>query len=63
MGARMAVRRFPLRTLLLMILALVAFARMWWLTHHFGSPRAVDPRPLTVDVLPREKPPDGGADR
>ena len=27
-------RRFPLRTLLLMVLALVAFARFWWITHH-----------------------------
>ena len=24
-------RRFPLRTLLLMILALIVFARMWWM--------------------------------
>ena len=26
-------RRFPMRTLLLMILALIVFARMWWITH------------------------------
>ena len=51
----MATRRFPLRTLLLMILALVAFARMWWLTHK--------PRPLTVDLVAGEKPLDGGAER
>ena len=27
-------RRFPLRTPLLMILALIVFARLWWITHH-----------------------------
>jgi len=36
-------RRFPLRTLLLMILALIVFARMWWITH-----RAHPPRPPSV---------------
>jgi hypothetical protein len=31
-------RRFPLRTLLLMILALIVFARMWWITHRHPAP-------------------------
>lgn len=37
-------RRFPLRTLLLMILAVVAFVRMWCATHQASEPRgkAVD---------------------
>ena len=37
-------RRFPLRTLLLMVLALVAFARFWWITHRTPPP----PRPPRV---------------
>jgi hypothetical protein len=42
-------RRFPLRTLLLMILALIVFARMWWITHH----RAPRPPPsVTGPQLP-----------
>ncbi len=31
-------RRFPLRTILLMVLALLAFARFWWITHHARPP-------------------------
>jgi hypothetical protein len=31
-------RRFPLRTLLLMILTLVVFARLWWITHRARPP-------------------------
>jgi len=40
----MRLRRFPLRTLLLMILALAAFVRMWCATHPASEPRgkAVD---------------------
>jgi hypothetical protein len=34
------VRRFPLRTLLLMLLALAAFARLYWVTHRDASSRA-----------------------
>ncbi len=34
-------RRFPLRTLLLMILALFAFAWMWWTTHRPHPPPSV----------------------
>lgn len=32
-------KRFPLRTLLLMILALVAFGRLWCVTHSNQAPR------------------------
>jgi hypothetical protein len=46
-------KRFPLRTLLLMILALAAFARLWWVSHPHASP----PGPLRVEVLAK---PDGG---
>jgi hypothetical protein len=42
-------RRFPLRTLLLMILALIVFARMWWITHR-ASPRP--PPSVTGPQLP-----------
>jgi len=41
-------RRFPVRTLLLMILALVAFARLWWITHR--TPRQPHP-PIPVRPL------------
>jgi len=42
-------RRFPLRTLLLMILALVVFARMWWITHR---PHPPPPPSVTGPQLP-----------
>lgn len=42
-------RRFPLRTLLLMILALIVFARMWWITHR-AAPRP--PPSVTGPQLP-----------
>jgi hypothetical protein len=45
-------RRFPLRTLLLMILALLAFGRLWWLTH-----RSPPQRPARVILLPPQSPP------
>ncbi|WP_323378877.1 hypothetical protein [Pyxidicoccus xibeiensis] len=35
-------RRFPLRTLLLMLVALIAFGRLWWVTHQDVTP---GPRP------------------
>jgi hypothetical protein len=43
-------RRFPLRTLLLMVLALVAFARFWWITHRTPAPRP--PRVIPVRPMP-----------
>jgi hypothetical protein len=43
-------RRFPLRTLLLMVLALVAFARFWWITHR--TPRPPPPRVIPVRPTP-----------
>ncbi|WP_223758295.1 hypothetical protein [Myxococcus sp. RHSTA-1-4] len=33
-------RRFPLRTLLLMVVALIAFGRLYWVTHQDVSPEA-----------------------
>ena len=33
-------RRFPVRTILLMVLALFAFGRFWWITHHHPGPPA-----------------------
>ena len=42
-------RRFPLRTILLMVLALLAFARFWWITHHDRPP---PPRAVTSPQLP-----------
>jgi len=42
-------RRFPLRTILLMVLALLAFARFWWITHHARPP---PPRAVTGPQLP-----------
>ncbi len=42
-------RRFPLRTILLMVLALLAFARFWWITHHDRPP---PPRAVTGSQLP-----------
>lgn len=53
-------RRFPLRTLILMVLALIAFMRMWLVTH--GQPseepgKPLAPRPgMTVDGAPAEPP-------
>jgi hypothetical protein len=45
-------RRFPLRTLLLMILALVVFARLWWITHRSHPPRAVSGPTLPHAPIP-----------
>ena len=55
-------RRFPLRTLLLMILALIVFARMWWITHrtHPPSPPSVTGPQLPHPPIPvRPLPPPG----
>jgi hypothetical protein len=38
------VQRFPTRTLVLMVLALLSFAWFWWRMHSFGaSPQAITP--------------------
>lgn len=42
-------KRFPPRTLLLMVLALAAFARLWCITHPAGG--RAEPRAIRVDVL------------
>jgi hypothetical protein len=50
------VRRFPLRTLLLMALALLAFIRLWYLTHAERRDRPPPPAPAgaerVIDVAP-----------
>jgi len=51
--------RFPLRTLLLMVLALVAFGRLWWITHRSrpAHPAVTAPRqPIPVRPLPPAEP-------
>lgn len=56
-------RRFPLRTLLLMVVALLAFLRFWYLTHQEQPPAPATPasprRGFLVEVTP--EPADGGA--
>lgn len=42
-------RRFPPRTVFLMILALIAFVWMWWTTHR---PHPPPPRSVTGPQLP-----------
>ncbi|TQF08692.1 hypothetical protein FJV41_48540, partial [Myxococcus llanfairpwllgwyngyllgogerychwyrndrobwllllantysiliogogogochensis] len=45
---RLLVRRFPLRTLLLMLVALLAFTRLWCVTHQdetAGASPASSPTP------------------
>ncbi len=42
-------RRFPKRTLVLMILALVVFVRFWCLTHPQAEQK---PRPVDVEIKP-----------
>jgi|GEM_PF-4124921 len=41
---KLGLRRFPNRTLLLMVLAVVAFGRFWCATH------GADPKPRPADV-------------
>ncbi|MDY7228199.1 hypothetical protein [Hyalangium rubrum] len=49
-------RRFPIRTLLLMALALIVFGRLWWTTHKDEKPEAGQPPAaasgMAVDVAP-----------
>jgi hypothetical protein len=50
------VGRFPPRTLILMVLTLLAFAWFWWRTHHPGARQVT---PVSVIHLPAA-PADGG---
>lgn len=53
-------RRIPLRTLLLMVLALVIFARLWWATHQQRAARGErtpERRDVPVVVVPAPAPP------
>jgi hypothetical protein len=53
-----SLRRFPLRTQLLMLVALAAFVRLWCVTH---PPRDGAPQPRSpVDVTVQPTPPLGG---
>ena len=47
--------RFPLRTVLLMVLALLAFLQLFWRTHRPAPPRA-HLVPPGVKLRPKEKP-------
>lgn len=53
-------RRFPLRTLLLMIVALLAFLRLWWVTHANERARQ-QPQHQPVEIMPA--PPPAGSGR
>jgi hypothetical protein len=46
-GREIGLRRFPKRTLLLMILALAVFVRFWCLTHPQAEQK---PRPIDVQI-------------
>lgn len=60
--------RFPLRTLLLMIVALLAFARFYWVMHRRNNVQRAQPQ-QTVDTEliqsgdGRHQPGDGGSAR
>jgi hypothetical protein len=47
-----SLKRFPLRTQLLMILALAAFARLWCVTHPRPTPAPAQERAVEVLVRP-----------
>jgi hypothetical protein len=55
-------RRFPLRTLVLMVLALLAFIWMWWNTHGAVRPPRAEPKgaAVPVEVVPLPSPSDAG---
>jgi hypothetical protein len=61
-----SLRRFPLRTQLLMLVALAAFIRLWCVTHPAArqpspeSPRPVDVTVQTLHPDDRAAPPDAG---
>jgi hypothetical protein len=62
-GEDSSLRRFPLRTQLLMLLALAAFVRLWCATHptHRASRDDSVPVEITVRPNPRGSLPDAGA--
>jgi len=54
-------RKMPTRTLLLMILALAAFARMWWVMVERPKRDAAQSHSQIIDVVPlAPSPSDGG---
>jgi hypothetical protein len=57
-------QKFPRRTLLLMVLGLVVFLRMWCATHQRTAPPASGPPAqgvTPVQVVPPSPAPDGGS--
>jgi len=50
-------RRFPIRTLLLMAVAVIAFARLWYVTHKTPEPSATVPSPRPGMVVDTASPP------
>ena len=57
-----SLRRFPLRTQLLMLVALAAFVRLWCVTHPArpAAPQSSVPVDVTVQPIPLGSLPDGG---
>jgi len=47
--------RFPLRTLILMVLALAAFAHFYWRTHHVPQRPPASASPPDVVLQPAQK--------
>lgn len=45
-------RKLPARTLLLMIIALIAFARMWWVMVERPARERQDEQPATFEGVP-----------
>jgi hypothetical protein len=46
--------KFPLRTVLLMVVALLAFGRLWCATHPTSALREAESGAIPVQVLPRD---------
>lgn len=52
LSRRARASRFPLRTLVLMLLALASFGWMWWRTHEQAKGATLRARPVIIDVEP-----------
>lgn len=58
-------RKIPLRTLILMVVALIAFGRYFWVTQPRRAPGPKGNGPMIIDVVPRTpraEPPGPGPD-
>ena len=49
-------RKIPLRTLILMVIALVAFARFYWVSQQRRAPEPKRGGPLIIEVVPPSAP-------